>query len=276
MGLKSFFKGWRWILDGNLWLGSCAAALTFYVGLARCNTFWTAPALWVASYVIGVYNLHGISSLRRKQLFDLNAARYYKSKLALMVVFASMAMACLLLLLAPSFLWLPGFAGIMISFLYGNRVKVKGLNLPALREWPYIKGLGSVLALVFIIDVIPSVWMEYTLIPEDGVLTALLAIHLWINTTVGDMRDGELDARKGLKTLPTLWGFDKARWVLMVVSLGTGGLATFLRLYPMSILFAGNAMALYCIKKESSKKIYHWVDVVHWLPFVVACILRWH
>jgi hypothetical protein len=266
---KIILQRFRWILDGNLWLGSCASALTLYVGLLKSGNFWVIPALWVGAYAVCAYNLHGMSSLRRKQLFDMNAARYFKSKLALMVTFSSMAISLLLILLAPSFLWLPIFLSFMASFIYGNKLNVRKFSLPALREWPYLKGLWSVLALVGIIVVIPCLWMEHFLDAQDYSLIVFLSLHLFINTSIGDLRDLQLDRQKGLKTLPVLWGFQRSKMGLIALSIVLGAFAIGQKNWPLTGLFFSNSLGLAWIKPESAMKIYHGVDLTHWIPLVV-------
>ena len=265
-------------LHSNLWLASCAMALSLFVGLENDHEGVMFSSLWVLCFVLGFYNVHGVLSLKKNQLNDIGLRRYYKSKTCRWVTVLGTSGASWLILTASSSLWLPLLCFTFGSLFYDLPIwKRKNKTVvPSVREWPYVKALAVATVMTLVVAVVPSVWSDTTKLSHDISLWGAVWFHLLINTIMGDLRDVRLDRNKGFLTLPVCCGFQRARLLLIGLSfLGAVLMWIFSMGLELSLLFLTDAGLLWFFIGENSKpRRYHLVDLAHWVPLVTLLMVR--
>lgn len=270
----------RFFFDSNLWLALGAAALEAYCAKKLTGSFLPLEVALVFFYILLVYNVHGLWSAKRHQIFDIKAIQYYRSKFFLYITVTSVMMICLLIILLPFNVQCFGIVYLVLGMVYGSRVLPiirKGkLVLIRPRETPGVKAIAAALFLSSFFIAIPYLSQDLSI--EKGHLPWIIFIfvHLFGNTIIGDLRDYRLDSRKKVKTLPVVLGFEKVKYGLIFFNLLFAMVLLFLNCGMIEIYVTLVIQCLFItfIHAKTKKEFYHSVDAIHFLPVASLSILN--
>lgn len=228
-------------------------------------------ALWSATFILAVYTAHGMVGVRRKTILDPRLRRFFHSRKGQVTLVTSAMIHVLLLMTAPSVLWLPGAAFFFFAFFYDQPL---GRSRPlGFKQVPLLKAPAVAFAVLILVAVFPLLWSNQKLSSDPLVLTALF-FHLLFNTLMGDLRDHSIDAAKGVKSWPVLMGFGPLRITIVLASplLAIGLWGEGVSWPWLAPLFYDGFIA-WSTSPDTKKQQYHWADVAHFLPLGVLALI---
>jgi 4-hydroxybenzoate polyprenyltransferase len=226
--------------------------------------------LWVFAHLLAVYNLHGLMTFKQGQLYDLSLRAYYRSTLHRNILGGSLMLSFLLILLSPSWLWLPLLSLNLLALLYGSPLlKIRGDRFRP-KDLPLLKTPLVTLGVSTSVILLPQAWSQNE---DDLNLQAdhlAILFHIFINVLSGDLRDLKLDRTSDLKTWPTQWGFARTRLLGILLGISFAILSFILEADEALVALLVLDVALFSgLRPDLSKTHYHFLDFPHFLPAIV-------
>lgn len=225
---------------------------------------------WALFHLLAVYNLHGLMTFKQGQLYDLSLRAYYKTKLHKFVLGSSMILSFLLILFAPSSIWIPLLIINFLGLIYGTPLVKLGENQKRLKDFPLLKTPLVTMGVSCSVIFLPRVWAQREIASYFQPEHFVLALHIFINVLAGDLRDLKMDEKNGLATWPVRWGFQKVKLLSIFVAIGTAVISIMAKL---DLLFVAvillDALLLTLLTPKTLKARYHLLDLPHFVPGAV-------
>ncbi|MBT3344413.1 MAG: hypothetical protein HN712_23395 [Gemmatimonadetes bacterium] len=263
----------RLLVDTHLWVASAAAGLVLFCSQALGLPRMMEPVVMVGAATLLIYRFDGWVDADRPSMGTMPAVL----AMALLVWSARQAPAAVLWLVA---------LGAVPCLLYGVRWPGSIRRYRCLREVPVVKPLFVTSALMVAVFGVPLLWSVATTLVIPMTKIGALAGGLWVlllcNVTLFDLRDRVADARRGLLTLPVLFGNRQTRMGVMAACLALEialpWLASIGDLEPMVLLplqLATAATALCAIGLTPVSSRLRYAICVDGIPLLLGASVCW-
>lgn len=252
--------GLHGLIRGRLWVGGAAAALTWFAAAQLGVSERVLPTLIVLFSTVVIYGAD--------DLFDGARRRWSRHR----VTVATLALSGLLLA-AP----LPAgglvVAGLVACLAYGAPVvRVRGVRM-GLKHVVGVKALFVAVALTTATVALPLLCAGQSLPSDAGILIATLFVVTISNALLFDVCDLAGDRRRGVPTLPILFGERRTRCALIALNglllIGVTPVAS------TAVMVAAVLSLLLCIVRGATATRRSADLVVDGLPYLLAALSAW-